>query len=242
MNIRPWRGVVKTQCFTVVTRCAQLAGLAITTGTICAVSAEELVVDPVAAAHRLLGATLTGRGVRAVVVEVEAYGGVPDGPWPDAAAHSYRGRSGRNAVMFGPPGRLYTYRSHGIHVCANVACGPDGTAAAVLLRAGAVETGTEVAQARRGESVRGVALARGPGNLCSALGIAMDDNGIDLFDPDGPVTLTLNDADDALVALSGPRVGVSQAADRPWRLWLAGRPEVSAYRRSPRAPGPGASD
>lgn len=96
-------------------------------------NAEELAIDPVAAAHRLLGATIAGRGVRAMVVEVEAYGGVPDGPWPDAAAHSYRGRNGRNDVMFGPPGRLYTYRSHGIHVCANVACGPDGTAAAVLL-------------------------------------------------------------------------------------------------------------
>ncbi|OBA73655.1 3-methyladenine DNA glycosylase [Mycobacterium sp. 1554424.7] len=201
--------------------------------------AGELLVDPVAAAHRLLGATLTGRGVRAVVVEVEAYGGVPDGPWPDAAAHSYRGLSGRNAVMFGPAGRLYTYRSHGIHVCANVSCGPDGTAAAVLLRAAAVEEGTDVARARRGELVRTAALARGPGNLCSALGITMEDNGIDLFDPDAPVTLELNAT---LTATSGPRVGVSQAADRPWRLWLAGRPEVSAYRRSPRAPAPGTSD
>lgn len=196
-------------------------------------------MDPVAAAYRLLGATLTGRGVRAVVVEVEAYGGVPDGPWPDAAAHSYRGPSLRNAVMFGPPGRMYTYRSHGIHVCANVACGPDGTAAAVLLRACAIEDGFEVARSRRGELVRTAALARGPGNLCSAMGITMADNGIDLFDRNSPVRLMLQDP---LTATSGPRVGVSQAADRPWRLWLAGRPEVSAYRRSPRAPAPGASD
>lgn len=202
-------------------------------------SAEQLLVDPVAAAHRLLGATLTGRGVRAVIVEVEAYGGVPDGPWPDAAAHSYRGRSARNAVMFGPPGRLYTYRSHGIHVCGNVACGPDGTAAAVLLRACVIEDGVDTARARRGELVRTVALARGPGNLCSALGIAMADNGIDLFDPDSPVRLELCGP---LTATTGPRVGVSHAADRPWRLWLAGRPEVSAYRRSPRAPAPGTSD
>ncbi|MGB8389636.1 DNA-3-methyladenine glycosylase [Mycobacterium sp.] len=198
-----------------------------------------MLADPVAVAQRLLGATITGRGVSATVVEVEAYGGVPEGPWPDAAAHSYRGLSGRNAVMFGPPGRLYTYRSHGIHVCANVSCGPEGTAAAVLLRAAALEDGTDVAQARRGEAVRTVALARGPGNLCSALGITMADNGINLFDPDTPVTLRLNEAH---AAVSGPRVGVSQAADRPWRLWLAGRPEVSAYRRSPRAPAPGASD
>lgn len=202
-------------------------------------SAGQLVVDPVEAAHRLLGATITGRGVSGVVVEVEAYGGVPDGPWPDAAAHSYRGRSGRNAVMFGPPGRLYTYRSHGIHVCANVSCGPDGTAAAVLLRAAVITEGVDVAQARRGPAVRTIALARGPGNLCSALGITMSDNGIDLFDADSPIRLTLHAADGAV---AGPRVGVSQAADRPWRLWLAGRPEVSAYRRSPRAPAPGASD
>ena len=175
----------------------------------------------------------------AIVVEVEAYGGVPDGPWPDAAAHSYRGPSGRNSVMFGPPGRLYTYLSHGIHVCANVVCGPDGTAAAVLLRAAAVEEGVDVARARRGEAIRPLALARGPGNLCSALGITMSDNGIDLFSPASPVQLTLNEAHGAV---AGPRVGVSKAADRPWRLWLAGRPEVSAYRRSPRAPAPGASD
>jgi DNA-3-methyladenine glycosylase len=203
------------------------------------VVADQLLVDPVAAAHRLLGATLIGRGVRATVVEVEAYGGVPDGPWPDASAHSYRGLNGRNAVMFGPPGHLYTYRSHGIHVCANVSCGPDGVPAAVLLRAAAIDAGLDVAQDRRGAAVRTVALARGPGNLCSALGITMADNGIDLFDPKSPVRLTLNEAHGAV---SGPRVGISQAADRPWRLWLAGRTEVSAYRRSPRAPAPGASD
>lgn len=203
-------------------------------------AAGQLLIDPIKAARRLLGATIASRGVRARVVEVEAYGGVPDGPWPDAAAHSYRGLSARNAVMFGPPGRLYTYRSHGLHVCANISCGPDGTAAAVLLRAAAIEDGLLIARSRRGPSVRGSALARGPGNLCSALGISMSDNGIDLFDPESPVQLSLNGPAEAVVA--GPRVGVSQAADRPWRLWLAGRPEVSAYRRSPRAPAPGASD
>jgi DNA-3-methyladenine glycosylase len=203
------------------------------------VGAEQLAVDPVRAAHRLLGATLAGRGVTATIVEVEAYGGSPDGPWPDAAAHSYRGPTARNAVMFGPPGRLYTYRSHGIHICANVVCATDGVAAAVLLRAAAIETGLDVAQSRRGPSVRATALGRGPGNLCSAAGIIMTDNGIDLFSADSPIRLTLNDAGEAVV---GPRVGVSQAADRPWRLWLSGRPEVSAYRRSPRAPAPGSSD
>jgi DNA-3-methyladenine glycosylase len=203
------------------------------------VGADQLAVDPVEAAHRLLGATLTGRGVTAMVVEVEAYGGEPDGPWPDAAAHSYRGVTGRNAVMFGRPGRLYTYLSHGIHVCANVVCGPDGIAAAVLLRAAIVETGFDIAQSRRGASIRTRALARGPGNLCSATGITMADNGIDLFDNASPIRLALNDTSEAA---SGPRVGVSQAADRPWRLWLPGRAEVSAYRRSPRASAPGTSD
>jgi DNA-3-methyladenine glycosylase len=203
------------------------------------VSADLLEVDPVAAAQRLLGAALTGRGVSAIVVEVEAYGGPPDGPWPDAAAHSFRGPTGRNKVMFGPAGRLYTYRSHGIHVCANVVCAFDGVAAAVLLRAAAVEAGIDTARVRRGDSTRPAALARGPGNLCSALGITMEDNGIDLFDPDSPIRLTLGERH---AGVSGPRVGVSKAADRPWRFWLAGRPEVSLYRRSPRAPAPGNSD
>lgn len=208
-------------------------------GRIAAVSAELLQVDPLTAARRLLGAVLTCRGVSATIVEVEAYGGPPDGPWPDAAAHSYRGPGVRNGVMFGPAGRLYTYLSHGIHVCANVVCGDDGVAAAVLLRAAVVESGHDLVQRRRGESVRPVALARGPGNLCAALGITMADNGIDVFAADSPVHLRLG-GEEAHVA--GPRVGVSKAADRPWRLWLADRPEVSAYRRSPRAPAPGGSD
>jgi len=203
------------------------------------VSPDTLSVDPLTAARRLLGAALTGRGVRAMIVEVEAYGGPLDGPWPDAASHSFRGLGGRNWVMFGPAGRLYTYRSHGIHVCANVVCATDGVAGAVLLRAAAVEAGIDVAQTRRGDSTRPAALARGPGNLCSALGITMDDNGIDLFDAMCPVRLTLSEE---RVGVDGPRVGVSKAADRPWRFWLADRPEVSPYRRSPRAPALGESD
>ncbi|TMS50072.1 DNA-3-methyladenine glycosylase [Mycobacterium sp. DBP42] len=201
--------------------------------------AELLTGDPLLAARRLLGAELIGRGVSAVIVEVEAYGGPPDGPWPDAASHSFRGAGGRNLVMFGPPGHLYTYRSHGIHVCANVVCGFDGVAGAVLLRAAAVYAGADVANRRRGPAILPAALARGPGNLCSALGITMDDNGIDLFDVDSPVQLALTDP---VTAVAGPRVGVSKAADRRWRLWLADRAEVSAYRRSPRAPAPGSSD
>lgn len=195
--------------------------------------------DPVTAARRLLGAQLVAGGVSARIVETEAYGGHADGPWPDAAAHSYRGRTPRNAVMFGPPGRLYTYRSHGIHVCANVVCGPDGVAAAVLVRAAVIETGHGAAAARRGTGVPDVALARGPGNLCAALDITMEHGGADLFAADSPVRLTLGDGIDHL---SGPRVGVSAAADRAWRFWLAECPAVSAYRRSPRAPRAGGGD
>ncbi|CAN1495694.1 Mpg 3-methyladenine DNA glycosylase [Mycobacteriaceae bacterium] len=198
--------------------------------------------DPVSVARLLLGAVLTCRGVSAVVVEVEAYGGPPESPWPDAASHSYRGPTARNSVMFGPPGRLYTYRSHGIHLCANVSCGPDGVAAAVLLRAAVISTGGEIAQTRRGSGVAARALARGPGNLCAALGISMDDNGGDLFDAASPVTVRLQRPVESDSVLRGPRVGVSVAADRPWRFWLAGHPEVSVYRRSSRAPRPGASD
>jgi DNA-3-methyladenine glycosylase len=209
------------------------------TGKIALVSAELLTTDPVTASHRLLGAHLLGREASAVIVEVEAYGGPADGPWPDAASHSFRGPRTRNTVMFGPAGRMYTYRSHGIHVCANVTSGYEGVPAAVLLRAAVVDDGLDVARARRGASVSPVALARGPGNLCSALGITMDDNGIDLFAADSPVRLVLGAGE---VATSGPRVGVSQAADRPWRFWLSGYAEVSAYRRSPRAPAPGDSD
>jgi DNA-3-methyladenine glycosylase len=203
------------------------------------VNVSQLSVDPVTAAQRLLGAVLIGRGVTAMVVEVEAYGGPDGGPWPDAASHSYRGPGVRNSVMFGPAGRLYTYRSHGIHVCANVVCATDGVAGAVLLRAAAVESGLDVAHDRRGDSVRPLALARGPGNLCSALGITMEDNGIDLSAAKSPIRIMLGDEQSGV---TGPRVGVSKAADRPWRFWLAGRPEVSLYRRSPRAPAPGDSD
>lgn len=200
---------------------------------------DSLAVDPLRAARRLLGAVVIGRGVEAEIVEVEAYGGPDDGPWPDVASHSFRGPGLRNWVMFGPSGMLYTYRSHGIHVCANVVCATDGVAGAVLLRAAAIRAGIDTARVRRGDRMASTALARGPGNLCAALGITMDDNGIDLFDPAAPIRLALGDGH---VGQTGPRVGVSKAADRPWRMWLPGHPEVSSYRRSPRAPAPGESD
>jgi len=213
-----------------------------------------LSTDPVTAARLLLGAAvITGEGitgggtageVAARITEVEAYGGPPDGPWPDPASHSHRGPTVRNSVMFGPAGRLYTYRSHGIHICANISCGSDGAAGAVLLRAAVIERGAGTARARRGPLAAEPALARGPGNLCSALAITMAHNGVDVFDAASPVRVRLRDrvADTALEVQHGPRVGVSAAADRPWRFWLAGQPEVSAYRRSPRAPLPGLRD
>ncbi len=201
-------------------------------------SADSLDADPLTAARRILGAVLIAGGVRARVVEVEAYGGPADGRWPDPAAHSFRGPTVRNAVMFGPAGRLYTYRSYGIHVCANISCGPPGGAGAVLLRAAVVEAGAVAARRRRGPAILPPALARGPGNLCAAMGITMDHNGVDVFGADSPVRLQL--AGTGGQYLSGPRVGISCAAERPWRLWLPGRPEVSAYRRSARAPLPGA--
>lgn len=202
--------------------------------------AETLAGDPLSVAARLLGATLSAGGVSVRIVEVEAYGGPSAGPFPDAASHAYRGVTARNAVMSGPPGRLYVYRSHGIHFCANISCGPDGTAAAVLLRAAAVDTGEVTARSRRGPAPARHQLARGPGNLCAALGISTDHNGAEVFAAASPVRLRLGLP--AAEFAEGPRVGVSAAADRHWRLWLPGHPAVSAYRRSPRAPLPGCSD
>jgi DNA-3-methyladenine glycosylase len=203
------------------------------------VCAEELAVEPVAAARRLLGATLWSGAVGVRIVEVEAYGGDPAGPWHDPAAHSGRGRTPRNAVMFGPPGVLYVYFSYGMHICVNVTSGPDGTASAVLLRAGEVIAGHEIVRARRPTARADADLARGPGNFGSALGITLDDYGTRLFDPESAIRLELGDeiTDSAAIG-AGPRVGVSLAADRPWRFWLRDSAAVSAYRRSPRAPAP----
>ncbi|WP_036569844.1 DNA-3-methyladenine glycosylase [Nocardia sp. BMG51109] len=200
-------------------------------------SAEELAVEPPAAARRLLGATLRSGPVAVRIVEVEAYGGDPAGPWHDPAAHSGRGRTARNAVMFGPPGLLYVYFSYGMHTCVNVTSGPDGVASAVLVRAGEVIEGLDTARSRRSAARTDSGLARGPGNLGSALGITLDDYGTRLFDPRSPIRLELGpEITDSQAIGVGPRVGVSLAADRPWRLWLPDSPAVSAYRRSPRAP------
>ncbi len=177
-------------------------------------------------APRLLGARLTHGGVTVRLTEVEAYDGEND-----PASHAYRGPTARNDVMFGPPGRLYVYFSYGMHWCANVVCGPEGTASAVLLRAGEVVDGVPTARARRGERPD-EALARGPANLTQALGIDRSQDGLQL---DGLLVLS-PDPVPAEDVLSGPRVGVSLAHDVPWRFWLRGDRSVSAYRRSPRAP------
>lgn len=193
---------------------------------------------PVDAAARLLGGIVTAGEVAVRIDEVEAYGGPIDGPWPDPASHSFRGPTARNAVMFGPAGHLYVYLSYGMHLCINVTCGQEGTAAAVLLRAGEVISGHELVESRRGaagSSARGG--ASGPGNLGKALGVGLLDNGTDMFDASAPVTLQLRGRPLTSTAVGrGPRVGVSLAADRPWRFWTQGSRAVSAYRRSPRAP------
>jgi DNA-3-methyladenine glycosylase len=179
-------------------------------------------------APSLLGATLRHGGVAIRLTEVEAY----DGP-TDPASHAYRGPTPRNAIMFGPPGHLYVYFSYGMHWAANVICGPEGHAAGILLRAGEVIDGIELARSRRGRA-RDRDLARGPGRLCSALGLTAEHKGCDLFG-DSPVRLE-SPREKVEMIMSGPRVGVSLEADRPWRFWVAGSRFVSDYKRNPRAP------
>jgi DNA-3-methyladenine glycosylase len=182
-------------------------------------------------APMLLGAIVTGRGVSVRLTEVEAYLGEVD-----PGSHAYRGETPRNRVMFGEPGHLYTYFTYGMHVCANVVCSPVGTATAVLLRAGEVIDGIELARERRTTSRTDADLARGPARLVVALGIALTDNGLDL--ESGEVTLELAGERTSTLAGSiahGPRTGVSGAGgtrDFPWRFWITGDPTVSPYKAS----------
>ncbi len=182
----------------------------------------------------LLGAVLRHGGVAVRLTEVEAYGGSDD-----AGSHAWRGRTPRNATMFGPPGRLYCYLSYGVHTCANVVTGREGVASAVLLRAGEVVDGLATARARR-PGVADRQLARGPGVLCRALALDLTLDGVDLLAPDvaGPA-LGAGDEHQSTPVLAGPRVGLSKEADRPWRFSVTGHPSVTTYRRSPRAPAPG---
>jgi DNA-3-methyladenine glycosylase len=195
----------------------------------------ELAQDVLLAAVRLLGCTLetdTPDGPMAVrLVEVEAYRGADD-----PASHSFRGRTPRNAVMFGPPGYLYVYFVYGMHFCANVTCLPAGEPAAVLLRAGEVVSDVGAACARRPTARRTEELARGPARLAALLGLGRDDTGLDVTDPASRVRLYAGDPVDPRLVRSGPRVGVAAAHETPWRFWLDGSPAVSAYR-----PGRGAT-
>jgi DNA-3-methyladenine glycosylase len=174
----------------------------------------------------LLGAVIHGRGVSVRLTEVEAYLGEVD-----PGSHAFRGETPRNRVMYGEAGHLYTYFTYGMHVCANVVCSPQGIATAVLLRAGNVIDGIELARARRTTSRMDADLARGPARLVVALGIALGDNGLDL--EAGDVTLDL--AGEPTPFAQGPRTGVSGAGgttDYPWRFWIPGDPSVSPYKVS----------
>ncbi|MEZ4515307.1 MAG: DNA-3-methyladenine glycosylase [Nocardioides sp.] len=182
---------------------------------------------PARVAPRLLGATVRHGEVAVRLTEVEAYAGEQD-----PASHAWRGRTPRTEVMFGPAGHLYVYFTYGMHYCANVVCGPQGQASAVLLRAGEVVAGHELARDRRGPRVRDVDLARGPARLCAALGLDRQHDGVDLLsaEPAGPrLELALRPVPVRQVR-SGPRVGVTRATEVAWRYWIDGEPTVSAYR------------
>ncbi|MGH3570093.1 MAG: DNA-3-methyladenine glycosylase [Pseudonocardia sp.] len=196
----------------------------------------ELADDVLQAAVRLLGCLVeadTPEGVVAVrLVEVEAYRGADD-----PASHSFRGRTPRNAVMFGPPGQLYVYFVYGMHFCANVACLSDGEPGAVLLRAGEVVSDLAVARRRRPTARRDADLARGPACLASLLGLNREHNGVDVTSAASPVRVLAGDPVAPASVRTGPRVGVATAREIPWRFWLAGSPAVSPYRPGTRSRG-----
>jgi DNA-3-methyladenine glycosylase len=190
--------------------------------------AQWLSGAPEVAARALLGAKLSAHGVTVRLTEVEAYSG--DGT--DPASHAHRGKTKRNAVMFGPPGFAYVYFVFGMHWCVNVVCGRDGAADAVLLRAGAVIDGVDLARQRRGEDTPDRDLARGPARLTQTLAIDGLASGSSMLDGTGPLLLSPPPTPaDAAQIRSGPRVGVADGHDKPWRFWLAGEPSVSVYRR-----------
>ena len=183
----------------------------------------------------LLGCVLeheTAAGLVAVeLTEAEAYAGRSD-----PASHAYRGKTPRNAVMFGPPGHAYVYFTYGMHFCVNLVClGEGDSASAVLLRAGAVIAGEDLARARRTRGEARIAsrdLARGPARLCQALDIDRSLDGADACTADSPLRMRTGASTPARSGhiVTGPRVGVSSAAEVPWRFWFEGEPTVSAYR------------
>jgi DNA-3-methyladenine glycosylase len=159
------------------------------------------------------------------IVEVEAYGGPLD-----PASHAYRGRTRRNATMFGPPGLLYVYFTYGMHWCANVVCGREGEARAVLLRAAAPLGGLAVMRRARRAARRDTDLCRGPARLCQAFGITGRLDGSDLVSGRGPVALVDDGTPPPEEPGVGTRVGVADAKERPWRWWVPGDPNVSRIR------------
>ncbi len=167
-------------------------------------------------APELIGVVLLVDGVGGVIVEVEAY------DQDDPAAHSYGGRTERNASMFGPPGHAYVYRSYGIHWCLNLVCAPEGRAEAALVRALEPTAGLEAMRARRGVAEPRL-LCSGPGRLCQALGVTREYDGLPLDQP----PFELRGASSPVDVDAGVRVGISRAADRPWRFALAGSRYVS---------------
>ena len=195
---------------------------------------ELLSSDARQVAPRLLGAVLTHEGrdgpVSVRITEVEAYLGPHDSLHPDPGSHTFRGATARNAPMFGPAGHLYVYFTYGMHHCANIVCGPAGTASALLLRAGEIVAGEELAHARRPTSKSPKDLASGPARLATALGLTTADSGRDALG--APFRLELPPVQAPGIS-SGPRVGVSGAGgthDYPWRFWLSGDPTVSRYK------------
>jgi len=162
-------------------------------------------------APELLGVTLLVDGVGGTIAEVEAY------DHEDPAAHGFRGRTPRNASMFGPPGHAYVYRSYGIHWCLNFVCEDEDVASAVLIRALEPTHGLETMAERRGVG-RDRLLCSGPGRLCQALGLTRDHDGLPLDEP--PFALLPRQVQPSIVR--GPRVGITRAADRPWRYAIAG--------------------
>ena len=183
---------------------------------------SDLDDDPVAVAPRLLNKILVRGGRAGRIVEVEAYHGAND-----PASHAYRGRTPRTAVMFGPPGFLYVYFTYGMHWCANVVCGPDGEAAAVLIRALAPTEGLAAMRTARPAARLDRDLGNGPAKLCQALGITGSDNGADLLDPAGAVRLLDDGTPPPRRPGRGTRIGIKEATEKRWRFWIPGDPSVS---------------
>lgn len=177
------------------------------------------------AAPQLLGSELSAHGVTVRIVEVEAYGGVGEDP----ASHAFRGQTTRNSPMFGPPGTLYVYFTYGMHWCVNLSCLPAGQASAILLRAGEVVSGIEIARQRSKVGAADIELARGPARLARALGLTGVDSGTSTVDGSGPAQLKLGTLIPSNQVANGPRVGISTAAVQPWRFWISDAPQVSRY-------------